>query len=205
MKKILTFCLFVFMITPLFSQQLAVKSFIKLPYDMNARVDEPIKDQNGDICAIIKVVTTQTGFSFDFGQIGFIKQIPKPSEIWVYVPYGVKRLTISHPNLGILRDYPIPLAVEKATVYEMVLVSGKVTTIVEEGLLTIWLTVRSNPDEAPGSPHSAPPACRRGAAPARRCGGAGSLPVRGRGRPDRRRVGDRRTAPHAIGGQGHEF
>lgn len=130
------------------AQQLSVKSFQKLPNDLDARVNEPIKDQNGDKCAIIKVVTTQTGFSFDSGQIGIVKTVQKPSEVWVYVPYGIKRLTISHPNLGILRDYPIPLAVEKATVYELMLVSGKVKTMVEEGLLTIWLTVRSNPDGA---------------------------------------------------------
>ena len=88
MKKFLTFCLLFFMITPLYSQQLAVELFKKLPNDLDARVNEPRKDQNGDVCAIIKVVTTETGFSFDSGQIGIVKTVQKPAEIWVYVPFG---------------------------------------------------------------------------------------------------------------------
>lgn len=130
------------------AQNISVASFKSLPNDLDARVNFPMKDQNGDVCAIIKVVTTQTGFSFDSGQIGIFKTEQKSAEIWLYVPYGTKRLTISHPYLGTLRDYQIPLAIAKATVYELVLVSGKVKTIVEEGLLTIWLTIRSNPDGA---------------------------------------------------------
>ena len=98
-----------------------VLSFNKLENDLDARVNEPLKDQNGDICAIIKVVTTQTGFSFDCGQIGVVKTVNKSSEIWVYVPYGAKRITITHPQLGMLRDYLFPMPIEKATVYELVL------------------------------------------------------------------------------------
>ena len=148
MKKFLTFCLFVFMITPLFAQQLSVKSFKKLPNDLDARVNVPMKDQNGDVCAIIKVVTTQTGFSFDSGQIGIIKTVQQPAEIWVYVPFGAKRLTISHPHLGILRDYQIPLAVEKATVYELVLISGSVEVVVGETIISQWLVLTPQPSDA---------------------------------------------------------
>ena len=148
MKKFLAFCLLALMITPLFSQQLAVKSFRKLPNDLDARVNEPKKDQNGDVCAIIKVVTTQTGFSFDSGQIGIIKTVQKPAEIWVYVPYGAKRLTISHPHLGILRDYQIPQAVEKATVYELILISGSTEVVVSETIVSQWLVLTPQPSDA---------------------------------------------------------
>ena len=39
--------------------------------------NEPKKDQNGDLCAILKIVTTQKGFTFDCGQIGIVKNGPK--------------------------------------------------------------------------------------------------------------------------------
>jgi hypothetical protein len=132
----------------LWSQNISVASFKILPTNLDARVNFPVKDQNGDLCAIIKVVTTQTGFSFDCGQIGIIKTIQKPSEIWVYVPYGAKRLTISHPNLGILRDYQLPIPIEKATAYELVLISGRVITSVEETIVSQWLVITPEPANA---------------------------------------------------------
>lgn len=139
----------IFVVMHSFAQpKLSVKSFTKLSNDLDARVNEPIKDQNGDKCAIIKVVTTQTGFSFDCGQIGIIKTVQKPSEIWVYVPYGAKRLTISHPVLGILRDYSLPLTVEKATAYELVLISGNVVTSVDETIVSQWLVITPIPSDA---------------------------------------------------------
>ena len=68
MKKLLTIFFLISITIPLMGQtQLSVKSFNKLANDLDARVNEPKKDQNGDVCAIIKVVTTQTGFSFECG------------------------------------------------------------------------------------------------------------------------------------------
>ncbi|MCF0168449.1 MAG: PEGA domain-containing protein, partial [Bacteroidales bacterium] len=48
--------------------QLSVASFTQLN-DLDASVNEPKTDQNGEKCAIIKVVTTETGFTFDCGQL----------------------------------------------------------------------------------------------------------------------------------------
>jgi formylglycine-generating enzyme required for sulfatase activity len=148
MKKLLTLFLILFLSGNLYSQQLGVKSFKKLDKDLDARVNEPFRDQNGDVCAIIKVVTVQKGFSFDSGQIGIVKTVDKPSEIWVYLPFGAKRITISHPLLGMIRDYLIPIPIEKATVYELVLVSGTVTTIVDESIDSQWLVIYPDPLDA---------------------------------------------------------
>ena len=148
MKKLLTLFLILFLSGNLYSQQLGVKSFKKLDKDLDARVNEPLKDQNGDVCAIIKVVTVQKGFSFDSGQIGIVKTVDKPSEIWVYLPFGAKRITISHPLLGMIRDYQIPIPIEKATVYELVLVSGTVTTTVDESIDSQWLVIYPDPVDA---------------------------------------------------------
>lgn len=148
MKKLFAIFLIIAFSETLFAQQISVKSFGKLENDLDARVNEPLKDFDGNICAIIKVVTTQTGFSFDCGQIGVVKTVPKTSEIWVYVPSGAKRITISHPQLGLLRDYLFPQPIEKATVYELVLTTGKVITTVDETIESQWLVINPYPSDA---------------------------------------------------------
>ena len=74
MKKLLTILLLFAAATNLFAE-ISVKSFRKLENDLDARLSEAFKDQNGDLCAIIKVVTSQTGFNFDCGQIGIMKTV----------------------------------------------------------------------------------------------------------------------------------
>lgn len=148
MKKFFTTLLLITLMCNLYAE-IAVKSFRKLENDMDARINEPLKDQNGDVCAIIKVVTTQTGFtSFDCGMAGVVKTVQKPSEIWVYVPFGAKRITITHPQLGMIRDYFFPLPIEKATVYEMVLITGRVETTVVDEMTSQWLVINPEPADA---------------------------------------------------------
>jgi hypothetical protein len=147
MKRFLTTMLLVALMSNLFAE-INVKSFRKLENDLDARVNEPIKDQNGDVCAIIKVVTTQTGFSFDCGQIGVVKSVQKNSEIWVYVPYGAKRITITHPQLGMIRDYFFTVPIERATVYELVLITGRVETTVVDEMTSQWLVINPEPKDA---------------------------------------------------------
>jgi hypothetical protein len=146
-KTILSFVLLLFSISFL-AQNLSVSSFKKLENDLDARVSEPLKDPNGEVCAIIKVVTTQTGFSFDCGMAGVVKTVNKPAEIWVYVPNGAKRITISHPVLGILRDWFFTQPIQKATVYELVLITGNVITTVEETIVSQWLVISPEPKDA---------------------------------------------------------
>lgn len=144
------FSFFIFLLVLVFNltAEISVKSFRRLDNDLDARVTAPIKDQNGAWCAIIKVVTTQTGFSFDNGMIGIVKTENKSSEIWVYVPFGTKRLTIMHPKLGQLRDYILPESIDKATVYELVLTTGKVITTVDESIESQWLLIKAQPAKA---------------------------------------------------------
>jgi len=144
MSRILFLFAFLLCLLQGMSQNLSVASFKSLPNDLDARVNFPKKDQNGDVCAIIKVVTTETGFSWDGDQLGITKVESKVGEYWLYVPYGAKRLTIKHPQLGLLRDYRYEEAIQKATVYELVLISGKVTTSIVPAA-PVWLTIRSNP------------------------------------------------------------
>ncbi|HNS30820.1 MAG TPA: PEGA domain-containing protein [Tenuifilaceae bacterium] len=130
-------------------QGISVKSFRLLENDMDARIHHPKKDQNGEVCAIIKVVTTQTGFNFDVGSLGIIATEQKTGEIWLYVPHGVRYITISHGKLGLLRQYDLGLTLKQATVYELVLVTGTVEVIVKEAEIeTQWLVINSTPEGA---------------------------------------------------------
>ena len=130
------------------AQQLSVKSFQRLDNDLSARGSEGRVDQNGDKCAIIKIVTTETGFDFDPDALGSMGSIQKKGEIWLYVPYGARRLTIRHAQLGVLRNYEYPERIEKACVYELVLTAGRVKTIVEEEVGGQWLVLSVEPKEA---------------------------------------------------------
>lgn len=101
-----------------YGQSISITAFKDMPDDITAvSHGTTVIDQNGEKCALIKVETTQTGFSFDVGTLGVVKTAYKPGEVWVYVPYGVKRISISHPSFGILRDYNFPHALEKGKTY----------------------------------------------------------------------------------------
>ena len=146
--KILFFVLLLLLSGLSEAQQLSVKSFQKLENDLSARGSEGRTDQNGDKCAIIKVVTNEKGFVFEPDALGLVGSVEKMSEIWLYVPYGAKRLTIKHPQLGMLRNYEYPERIEKACVYELVLTAGRVKTIVEEEVGGQWLVLSVEPKEA---------------------------------------------------------
>jgi hypothetical protein len=146
------FFLFIVLLLGVFeahSQTLAVKSFRKLENDQEARIISPKTDQNGKKCAIIKVVTSQTGFVFDFGMIGeALATEQHVGEIWIWVPVGARKVTVKHQQLGVLREYPFDIDIEEATVYEMVLITGKVVTTVEEQIASQWLVINSEPIDA---------------------------------------------------------
>ena len=141
--------LFTLSVTSIYSQNISVKSFRILENDMDARINYSKTDQNGEKCAIIKVVTTEQGFVWEGDALGIVKKDFKTSEYWLYIPRGSKRLTIKHSKLGMLRNYIYPVPIKEATVYEMVLTTAKVTTIVEEyEVLTQWVIITSEPEGA---------------------------------------------------------
>jgi len=131
------------------TQSISVKSFKVLPHDMTGRVNHPVKDQNGEKCALIKVVNNQQGFVWEAGMLGIQKIERKTGEFWVYVPHGSKKITIKHDRLGVLRNYVYPEAIKEATVYEMKLTTGEVKTVVQEKEFdTQWLIIKTEPEEA---------------------------------------------------------
>src|SRR6056297_1980024 len=132
-----------------YTQNIDVKDFQVLPNDQTARVYHPIADQNGEKCALIKVVTNQTGFVWEGGALGITKVEKKTGEYWVYVPRGSKKLTIKHDKLGVLRDYIYPETLIKAMVYEMKLTTASVKTVVEkQDISSAYLVFKSTPEGA---------------------------------------------------------
>ena len=100
------------------AQNISVASFKMDEMDLTANQQGTIVlDQNGDKCALIKVITTQTGFNFDNGSLGITKVEYHTGEVWVYLPAGSRRISISHSQLGQLRDYQFPVNIEKARTY----------------------------------------------------------------------------------------
>ena len=87
-----------------------------------------VYDQNAEKCALIKIETTEFGFSFDAGSLGVVKTEQHTGEIWLYIPEGVKRLSISHPQFEKIRDYDLGLSVKKARTYIMRLKTSKPST-----------------------------------------------------------------------------
>jgi len=130
-------------------QEISVTSFKALPNDMTARTTAPVKDANGQLSALIKVVSVEAGFVFEGGSLGIVKAEQKEGEWWVYVPQGARTMTIRHASLGILRNYAYPVAISSGSVYEMKLVHGVIeTTIIEHQILTEFVIISSEPSGA---------------------------------------------------------
>jgi len=146
MRKFLLIHLLLLLAITSFGQNFSVTSFRYDETDMTANMaGTTVLDQNGNKCALIKVETTQTGFSFDPGVLGVMATQQKAGEIWVYVPQGVKRLTISHSKLGILRDYDLGLSLQSARTYILKLAAANVITIVEEQVKMQYLVFKLTP------------------------------------------------------------
>ncbi len=131
------------------AQNISVSSFKLLENDLTANTTGTMeRDQNGETAALIKVVTTQQGFVFDGGMVGIVKTKQGVGEVWVYVPHGIKKITIQHLQLGVLRDYYFPIAIEKAKTYELTLSTGKVETVVTHSVNKQFVVFSVNPTNA---------------------------------------------------------
>ena len=127
------------------AQEMSVKSFRLLENDLTANTHATmVKDRNGEVAALIKVVTTEQGFMFDGGMTGIVLIKQGTGEVWVYVPHGIKRINIQHQQFGVLRDYYFPIPIEKARTYELVLTTPKVETVVEQKPVENYNNVRAN-------------------------------------------------------------
>ena len=115
-----------------------VQSFKKLDWDLDARSNHPMLDQNNRKAALIKVVIPEDGFDFDVGVMGVVGVRQEHGEVWVYVPEGVRKITIRHQTYGVIRDYEFGCPIESASVYEMRLhvpLRPKATVVVKDSII----------------------------------------------------------------------
>ena len=140
--RLLSIFLFVVIFLPALAQnsdenepKMSIASFELVNNDMTANLDGTmVLDRNGDKAALIKIETTEKDFSFNVGSLG-IERIEwqnenHPAEIWVYVPFGVKTITIQHPVFGVINAYDLGQSLKKAKTYRMVLTSSQVNQLV---------------------------------------------------------------------------
>lgn len=134
-----------------YAQTIGVASFKPDIKDMTAMHKGGVDDQNGQKCALIKVVTTQQGFSFDLGSSMAVvdtKVHPEKGEIWLYVPAHSRRMNIYHPQLGQLRDYTLPVDVESGRTYIMTLTTGTIITTINETAQKQYVVFNIKPTNA---------------------------------------------------------
>lgn len=98
------------------SHDFEVRDFHENMTDLTAATSN-IKDLNGVTAALIRFAIRDPLFSFDTN-IGVLKEEKETGEVLLYVPQGTKRITIRHPQLGILRDYQIPVPIKAKTTYD---------------------------------------------------------------------------------------
>ena len=100
--------------------EMSVRQFYLAETDLDANTAGTMMyDQNGEVCAIIKLETSLDGFTFDVGSLGVRDVKRVGGELWIYVPFGIRRITLSHPQLGVIRDYQFPVRIERARTYIM--------------------------------------------------------------------------------------
>lgn len=150
-KAVLFWGMWLFLCVGLWAQNsMHVRSFKEDPTDLSAR-RHPKKDRmNGKNCALIKVITTQKGFTFDIGSSLVVESVEeKVAEVWVYVPEGTAKINIKHPHLGQLSDYEwFPAPLKAASTYRLELDAGKVEIIVKDDIRQQYLNVRIEPKDA---------------------------------------------------------
>lgn len=126
--------------------KIQVNAFQRMGTDVAARITAPKKDQNGEVCALIRIVTTIKDLMFEADALGITARENKTGEIWLYIPHGARRISIMHNDYGVLRNYFYPDIIERAVVYEMELnVGGDAMRGVVGDTNTQLLAIRPEP------------------------------------------------------------
>ena len=131
------------------AQNITVAEFKLRESDMTAASLEGRRiDQNGQPAALIRIETTEKGFVFEAGALGIVDSKQETGEVWVWVPRASRKITIKHPQLGVLYDYRYPIEIEAERTYWMKLVTGKVVTTIEEQVRQQYLIFQLTPHDA---------------------------------------------------------
>lgn len=136
-----------------YGQNMSISSFNKDETDQTANLSPTMRiDSNGEKCALIKILTTQQGFSFDVGLLGVShtewQNSSHSAEIWLYVPNGVKKISIQHPTLGSIKDHDLKMSLERGRTYIMELTTDQINTLVVDYQNSQDLEINVTPHDA---------------------------------------------------------
>ncbi len=149
MKRLIAFLLLAFCVMVMQAQNLSVQSFRMDETDLTANTaGTTVIDQNGNKCALIKVETTLKGFTFDAGTLGVVKTEDHVGEVWVYVPEGVKRLSIFHEDYMPIRDYDLGMMLRRARTYVLRLSNSQQQTAANEAPTSQFVIFQVSPANA---------------------------------------------------------
>ena len=98
------------------AQKFSVESYRQLPSDVSAFIS-PVRDNNGEDCALLKVLASEE-FAFST-PLGIVKREDRTGEIWLFLPARSKKITIKHPEWGVMRDFYFTTPLVGHMCYEM--------------------------------------------------------------------------------------
>lgn len=99
------------------AEEFSVRSFRLVESDLTAKLRN-LKDQNGDVCALVKIITAQEGLTFKVAGLGIVAVEKEDGEYHLYIPHGSRLLTIRHPEYETL-DYFFSKDIREGLTYEM--------------------------------------------------------------------------------------
>lgn len=120
------------------AQQFTVESYRELTNDVSGFIT-PVRDNNGDDCALLKVVGSED-FAFST-PLGIVKRIDKTGEIWLYLPQRSKRITIKHPQWGVMRDFHFTSPLVSHMSYELRIKEPATPESIREVITTVTDTL----------------------------------------------------------------
>ena len=97
------------------------------PTVTDASAPDAVLDADGALCALLRIQTRETGWTFEAGMAGITDVIYGKDAIYVYVPAGARILSVAHPDAAPLRNWIFPIRLEPGRSYSM-----KLETVVPE-------------------------------------------------------------------------
>ena len=125
------------------AKEIKIKSFSMLMEPMTVPMQR--KDNNGNVCALVKVIIPSAHASFEGSIIGNCDF--KISEYWCYLSPGSKQLKIKYPNcdpIMVYFDQLIGSGVKSKQIYELSLDVPVSSIEQNQKIYTLSLTVHSN-------------------------------------------------------------
>jgi len=80
-----------------------------------------LQDPAGELCAVLKLRTKESGWTFEAGLAGIMDTRYEDGVIWLYIPSYARNLTVAHEDGGVLLDWPFPVSLEAGRTYTMTL------------------------------------------------------------------------------------